>query len=55
MTRVGSAAPVDCRKLYGSTFKLELAHFVELQAFAQFSSDLPLDTKFRLKRSTKVV
>ena len=55
MTRVGSAAQWDGMKLYGSTFKLELAQFMELQAFSQFSSDLPLDTKLRLNRSTKVV
>ena len=55
VTRVGSAAQWDGMKLYGGTFKLELAQFMELQAFSQFSSDLPLDTKLRLNRSTKVV
>jgi F-type H+-transporting ATPase subunit alpha len=55
VTRVGSAAQWDGMKLFGSTFKLELAQYVELKAFSQFSSDLPEDTKNRLDRSTRVV
>jgi F-type H+-transporting ATPase subunit alpha len=55
VTRVGSSAQWDGMKLFGGTYKLELAQFVELQTFSQFSSDLPEDTRLRLERSTRVV
>lgn len=40
VTRVGSAAQWDGMKLVGATYKLELAQYMELQAFSQFASDM---------------
>lgn len=37
-------------KLVAGSFKLELAQYVELQAFSQFSSDLGKETISRLDR-----
>jgi F-type H+-transporting ATPase subunit alpha len=54
VTRVGSSAQWDGMKLFGN-YKLELAQFAELQAFAQFSSDLPEETRLRLDRSTRAL
>jgi len=55
VTRVGATAQWDGMKLFGGSYKLELAQFVELQTFSQFSSDLPEDTRLRLDRSSRVV
>ena len=42
-------------KLVGSSYKLELAQFSELQSFSQFSSDLGAETKRRLARGKTLV
>jgi F-type H+-transporting ATPase subunit alpha len=55
VTRVGSAAQWDGMKLVGSSYKLELAQFMELQSFSQFASDLGAETKARLERGTRLV
>jgi F-type H+-transporting ATPase subunit alpha len=55
VTRVGSAAQWDGMKLVGSSYKLELAQFTELQSFSQFSSDLGAETKRRLARGRTLV
>ena len=55
VTRVGSAAQWDGMKLVGSAYKLELAQYMELQAFSQFSSDLGDETKARLARGIRLV
>ena len=55
VTRVGSAAQWDGMKLVGSAYKLELAQYMELQAFSQFSSDLGDETKSRLARGIRLV
>ena len=41
--------------LVSGSSKLELAQFFELQAFAQFSSDLGADTKAKLERGKCIV
>ena len=42
-------------KLVGSAYKLELAQYMELQAFSQFASDLGEETKNRLSRGIRLV
>ena len=37
-------------RLVSGSYKLELAQYIELQAFSQFASDLGEDTKTTLKR-----
>merc|ERR1711920_950898 len=55
VTRVGSAAQWVGMTLVSGSSKLELAQFFELQAFAQFSSDLGADTKAKLERGKRIV
>ncbi|RCU34452.1 F0F1 ATP synthase subunit alpha, partial [Acinetobacter baumannii] len=40
VSRVGSAAQIKAMKQVAGKSKLELAQFAELEAFAQFASDL---------------
>ena len=42
-------------KLVGAAYKLELAQYMELQAFSQFASDLGEETKYRLVRGVRLV
>merc|ERR1712060_110896 len=55
VTRVGSAAQWSGMRLVSGSYKLELAQFVELEAFSQFSSDLGAETKARLARGKVLV
>lgn len=54
VSRVGSAAQLKSMKQVAGTMKLDLAQFRELQAFAQFSSDLDKKTKAQLERGERV-
>ncbi|MBT4124718.1 MAG: F0F1 ATP synthase subunit alpha [Candidatus Pacebacteria bacterium] len=54
VSRVGSAAQLKAMKQVAGTMKLDLAQFRELQAFAQFSSDLDERTKKTLDRGTRI-
>lgn len=54
VSRVGSAAQIKAMKQVAGTMKLDLAQFRELEAFAQFSSDLDDRTKAQLNRGEKV-
>lgn len=54
VSRVGSAAQVKAMKQVAGTMKLDLAQYRELQAFAQFSSDLDDRTKAQLDRGERV-
>jgi len=54
VSRVGSAAQKKAMKQVAGTMKLELAQFRELEAFAQFSSDLDDKTKAQLERGERV-
>ena len=54
VSRVGSAAQIKAMKQVAGTMKLDLAQFRELQAFAQFSSDLDDKTKAQLDRGVRV-
>lgn len=55
VSRVGSAAQTKAIKKVAGTTKLDLAQFRELQAFAQFGSDLDEATKAKLDRGKRIV
>ncbi|MDG0995356.1 MAG: F0F1 ATP synthase subunit alpha [Akkermansiaceae bacterium] len=55
VSRVGSAAQTKAIKKVAGTTKLDLAQFRELQAFAQFGSDLDEGTKKKLDRGARIV
>lgn len=54
VSRVGSAAQVKAMKQVSGSLKLELAQYAEMQAFAQFGSDLDAATKATLDHGEKV-
>lgn len=55
VSRVGSAAQTKAIKKVAGTTKLDLAQFRELQAFAQFGSDLDEKTKAQIERGERIV
>lgn len=54
VSRVGSAAQPQVMKQVSGRLKLDLAQFRELQAFAQFASDLDAATKAQIERGRRV-
>jgi F-type H+-transporting ATPase subunit alpha len=54
VSRVGSAAQIKPMKKVAGSMKLDLAQFRELEAFAQFSSDLDSDTKKKIERGQRI-
>merc|ERR1711935_590027 len=54
VSRVGSAAQVKSMKQTVSTMKLDLAQYREVQAFAQFGSDLDAATQQLLNRGVRL-
>src|SRR5688572_850134 len=54
VSRVGSAAQIKAMKQIAGTMKLELAQFREVQAFAQFGSDLDATTQQQLHRGVRL-
>jgi F-type H+-transporting ATPase subunit alpha len=54
VSRVGGAAQTKVMKKVAGTLKLELAQFDELQAFAQFASDLDAATQQQLARGQRL-
>ena len=52
---MGSAAQTKAFKKVSGTTKLDLAQFRELQAFAQFGSDLDEATKAKIERGERIV
>lgn len=54
VSRVGSSAQIKAMKQVASSLKLELSQFNEMQAFAQFSSDLDDSTKKILEHGKRV-
>ncbi|MES2677235.1 MAG: F0F1 ATP synthase subunit alpha [Pseudomonadota bacterium] len=54
VSRVGSAAQTKAMKQVAGTIKLDLAQFRELEAFAQFGSDLDLTTQKLLDKGKKL-
>ncbi|KKR43900.1 F0F1 ATP synthase subunit alpha [Candidatus Nomurabacteria bacterium RIFOXYB1_FULL_39_16] len=55
VSRVGSSAQIKAMKKVAGTLKLDLAQFRELEAFAQFGSDLDESTKRQLERGKRAV
>jgi F-type H+-transporting ATPase subunit alpha len=55
VSRVGSAAQIKAMKQVAGKIKGDLAQFRELQAFAQFGSDLDARTKAQLDRGQRIV
>ncbi|AFY40491.1 ATP synthase F1 subcomplex alpha subunit [[Leptolyngbya] sp. PCC 7376] len=54
VSRVGSAAQTKAMKKVAGKLKLELAQFAELEAFAQFASDLDAATQNQLARGQRL-
>merc|ERR1712040_17920 len=54
VSRVGSAAQPKAIKKVAGKLKLELAQFAELEAFAQFASDLDAATQRQLARGRRL-
>ncbi|MEA3399543.1 MAG: F0F1 ATP synthase subunit alpha [Patescibacteria group bacterium] len=55
VSRVGSSAQIKAMKKVSGTLKLDLAQFRELEAFAQFGSDLDEKTKQQLERGKRAI
>ncbi|MFH1193467.1 MAG: F0F1 ATP synthase subunit alpha [bacterium] len=55
VSRVGSAAQIKAMKKVAGKLRLELAQFRELEAFAQFASDLDESTKKQIERGKRTV
>ena len=55
VSRVGGSAQIKAMRQVAGTLKLELAQFRELQAFAQFGSDLDKSTQQQLNRGARLV
>lgn len=55
VSRVGSAAQIKAMKQVSGTLRLDLAQFRELEAFAQFGSDLDEKTKALIERGRRAV
>lgn len=55
VSRVGSKAQIKAMKKVAGTLKLDLAQYRELEAFAQFGSDLDNATKQQLERGKRAV
>ena len=54
VSRVGSAAQIKAMKQVAGSIKLELAQYREMEAFAQFSSDLDVSTQRLLARGARL-
>jgi F-type H+-transporting ATPase subunit alpha len=55
VSRVGGAAQVKAMKQVAGTLRLDLAQYRELEAFAQFGSDLDKATQQQLNRGVRMV
>jgi F-type H+-transporting ATPase subunit alpha len=55
VSRVGSAAQIKAIKQVAGSTKLDLAQFRDLQAFAQFGSDVDPGTRKKLDRGSRIV
>ncbi len=55
VSRVGGNAQINAMKKVAGTLKLDLSQFRELEAFAQFGSDLDRATRRRLARGYRIV
>ncbi|MDD5554121.1 MAG: F0F1 ATP synthase subunit alpha, partial [Patescibacteria group bacterium] len=55
VSRVGSSAQIKAMKKVAGKMRLEAAQFRELEAFAQFGSDLDKETKEKLERGRRMI
>ncbi len=55
VSRVGGSAQIKAMKKVAGTLRLDLAQYRELQAFAQFGSDLDKSTLARLNRGARMM
>ena len=55
VSRVGSSAQIKAMKKVAGKLRLDLAQFKELEAFAQFGSDLDEKTKSQIERGRRTV
>ena len=55
VSRVGGAAQIKATKQVAGTLRLDLAQYRELQAFAQFASDLDEASRMQLERGQRMV
>jgi len=55
VSRVGGSAQIKAMKKIAGTLRLDLAQFRELEAFAQFGSDLDKSTQAQLARGRRLV
>lgn len=55
VSRVGGDAQIKAMKKVAGTLRLDLAAFRELEAFAQFGSDLDADTQGKLNRGERTI
>lgn len=55
VSRVGGSAQIKAMKKVAGSLKLLYSQYRELQAFAQFGSDLDADTKRRLQQGERIV
>ncbi|MDK2802433.1 MAG: F0F1 ATP synthase subunit alpha [Oscillospiraceae bacterium] len=55
VSRVGGSAQIKAMKQVSSSLKLLYSQYRELQAFAQFGSDLDKDTKDRLSQGERII
>lgn len=55
VSRVGGNAQIKAIKKMAGSLKLAYSQYMELQAFAQFSSDLDKDTKLQLEKGKRIV
>jgi len=55
VSRVGGAAQIKATKQVAGTLRLDLASYRELQAFAQFASDLDESSRKQLERGQRMV
>jgi len=55
VSRVGGSAQIQAMKSVAGTLRLDLAQYRELEAFAQFGSDLDAATQAQLRRGARLV
>src|SRR5690606_31990595 len=55
VSRVGGSAQIKCMKKVAGPLRLQLAQYRELEAFAQFGSDLDASTQRQLARGARTV
>jgi F-type H+-transporting ATPase subunit alpha len=55
VSRVGGAAQIKAMKKVAGRLRLDVAQFRELQAFAQFASDLDPETRSKIERGKRIV